>query len=683
MAVAVSSQPTAPHTLSVEHMSTAELASLSTSLSTKLANSAGKGSKDALALLGAGKGPTIAELLYEPVKFVAPKSVHKEDEIPYKPVNARPTPAAAPSTNGSSVASTSKLPAAAASASSSSASASSASVKRAFPLIGTASTWGKPLPVGAGLQNLGNTCFLNSALQCLLHTAPFVRWLETHPLPCDVQKKKSFCMTCSMKQCARGAFTSGKRSYAPKPVVNNLRHIAKHFRVGRQEDAHEFLRFAIDAMQASELFGKGKLAPALQHQSPLHQLFGGRLRSRVHCMSCGHNSDTFDNMLDLSLDLNGAKSLKDALGNLVKVDRLSGGNKYKCEKCKKLVNAEKSFTIEEAPLVLTIHLKRFTPLGKKIGGLVKYPEVLKLGDFMSDPSLNPSYRLSSLLLHSGGGPHSGHYTAFVRAPTPNGEGKWHDMNDDYVSPTPPPMSERNAYVLFYVRERGEALKAALAGAAKGGITAGGGGGVGKKRARESTAGVNGGGGSAAGTPIKRARSSPERQNQEQASSPAMTSVQIPFALPSASPGYAGARPPEILTASKTASPRLTSHSQLGSPDRPTQPTPNPFLPPPHPSQPQSHQATTGGLLGTPVPAKQFVSRISDPQNSVAGRKLAKHNSTSGGGGPKQSIVGGMKSKSLSRKEKKEMKKERMGRMGIKVPPQGKGQGKNRPGMLRD
>lgn len=38
-------------------------------------------------------------------------------------------------------------------------------------------------------------------------------------------------------------------------------------------------------------------------------------------------------MLDLSLDVQRAKSLKDALGSFVHVDQLRGANKYKCEKC--------------------------------------------------------------------------------------------------------------------------------------------------------------------------------------------------------------------------------------------------------------------------------------------------------------------------------------------------------------
>lgn len=65
----------------------------------------------------------------------------------------------------------------------------------------------------------------------------------------------------------------------------------------------------------------------------MHQIFGGRLRSRVKCLSCDHPSDTFDSVLDLSLDLpRGIRSVKEALGEFTKIDYLKGQNKYKCEK---------------------------------------------------------------------------------------------------------------------------------------------------------------------------------------------------------------------------------------------------------------------------------------------------------------------------------------------------------------
>ena len=64
----------------------------------------------------------------------------------------------------------------------------------------------------------------------------------------------------------------------------------------------------------------------------VHKIFGGRLRSRVTCCECQHHSDTFDSILDLSLDIHGVDALKDALRKFVTVDFLKGADKYKCEK---------------------------------------------------------------------------------------------------------------------------------------------------------------------------------------------------------------------------------------------------------------------------------------------------------------------------------------------------------------
>lgn len=37
-------------------------------------------------------------------------------------------------------------------------------------------SWRGPWGVGAGLQNLGNTCYVNAVLHCLSHTPPLARW---------------------------------------------------------------------------------------------------------------------------------------------------------------------------------------------------------------------------------------------------------------------------------------------------------------------------------------------------------------------------------------------------------------------------------------------------------------------------------------------------------------------------
>lgn len=320
-------------------------------------------------------------------------------------------------------------------------------------------SWPAGCTSGSGLRNIGNTCFLNSALQCLLHTPPLLRVLHAHSHsdPCRV-KNNGFCMSCSLRQVMMDSHQKS-RPFTPFPITSKLQLIAKHMRKGRQEDAHEFLRYAIDALQKSCLAGyPQKLDPKLAETTWVHKIFGGRLRSRVTCRECNHHSDTFDSMLDVSLDIYGSSTLKEAFKKFVAVDCLRGADKYMCEKCKKPVVAEKRFTIHEAPAVLTVHLKRFSPLGRKIGHFVHYDERLSLQPAMSEGQYGPRYSLYGIISHAGGGPNSGHYFAHVKG----ANGQWFQMNDDMVlREFRPPVGLKSAYILFYIRDKGQSLDAAV------------------------------------------------------------------------------------------------------------------------------------------------------------------------------------------------------------------------------
>ncbi|KAM6049952.1 ubiquitin carboxyl-terminal hydrolase 36 [Theristicus caerulescens] len=318
-----------------------------------------------------------------------------------------------------------------------------------FPAERLSMKWDRIHRVGAGLHNLGNTCFLNSTVQCLTYTPPLANYLlsKEHSRTCH---QGGFCMMCVMQNHVIQAFANSGNAIKPVSFIRDLKKIAQHIRFGRQEDAHEFLRYTIDAMQKACLSGCTKLDRQTQATTLIHQIFGGYLRSRVKCLVCKSVSDTYDPYLDMALEIGQAANIVRALELFVKSDMLGGENAYMCAKCKKKVTASKRFTIHRASNVLTLSLKRFADFGGgKITKDVGYPEYLNIRPYMSQNKGDPvMYGLYAVLVHSGYSCHAGHYYCYVKA----SNGQWYQMNDDLVRPSNiKVVLNQQAYVLFYLR----------------------------------------------------------------------------------------------------------------------------------------------------------------------------------------------------------------------------------------
>ncbi|XP_061182057.1 ubiquitin carboxyl-terminal hydrolase 36-like isoform X1 [Saccostrea echinata] len=315
--------------------------------------------------------------------------------------------------------------------------------------------WRKVHKIGSGLINMGNTCFLNSTLQCLTYTAPLVNYCLSgeHSQSC---KQPGFCMMCELQRHIRRCYENSGSNIKPQAILQKLKLIAKHMHWGRQEDAHEFLRYVVDSMQRSTLNGHTKLDKFSKETTVVNQIFGGYLRSQVQCLRCKEKSNTYDPFMDISLDIKTVPSLEKAFEKYVQPEKLDCDNAYMCNRCKQKVPALKRFSIHKAPNVLTISLKRFDyskMVQGKIGRHVHFPEKLNLRPYMSAKQGDPILlNLNAVLVHSGYTANSGHYYCYVKSSS----GIWYCMNDANVQQVSASrVLGAEAYVLFYTKARSE------------------------------------------------------------------------------------------------------------------------------------------------------------------------------------------------------------------------------------
>ncbi|KAJ0264049.1 Ubiquitin carboxyl-terminal hydrolase 25 [Hirschfeldia incana] len=320
-----------------------------------------------------------------------------------------------------------------------------------------------------GLRNLGNTCYLNSVLQCLTYTPPLANFClnHKHSSHCDSfvdGERKRDCPFCIVEKRIARSLSVDHAIDAPNKISSCLKIFAEHFKFGRQEDAHEFLRYVIDAchntsLRLKKLRTKGggecvngsSSGSGSSSSSEVKEIFGGAMQSQVKCLSCGAESNKADEIMDISLEISNSSSVKESLQKFFQPEILDGNNKYKCESCKKLVTARKQMSVLQAPNILVIQLKRFEGIfGGKIDKPISFGEILFLSTFMSKSSKDPQpeYKLFGIIVHSGFSPESGHYYAYVK----DSLNRWYCCNDASVThSTLQEVLSEKAYILFFSR----------------------------------------------------------------------------------------------------------------------------------------------------------------------------------------------------------------------------------------
>ncbi|NXS57887.1 UBP2 hydrolase, partial [Brachypteracias leptosomus] len=354
-----------------------------------------------------------------------------------------------------------------------------------------------------GLRNLGNTCFMNSILQCLSNTKELRDYCLQSQYLRDLNNNSRMrtALISEFAKLIQLLWTSSPNdSVSPSEFKTQIQRYAPRFVGYNQQDAQEFLRFLLDGLHSEVnrvLVRPRASTDTLDHlpddeksrqmwrryqereDSRISDLFVGQLKSSLTCSECGYCSTAFDPFWDLSLPIPkvrgppwtsqppaphtlslthaflpqkgyGEVTLMDCLRLFTKEDVLDGDEKPTCCRCKARTRCTKKFSIQKFPKILVLHLKRFSEARIRTSKLTTFVNFqlkdLDLREFASQSCNHAVYNLYAVSNHSGT-TMGGHYTAYCKSPI---SGEWHSFNDSRVTPmSSSHVRSSDAYLLFY------------------------------------------------------------------------------------------------------------------------------------------------------------------------------------------------------------------------------------------
>lgn len=291
-----------------------------------------------------------------------------------------------------------------------------------------------------GLKNLGNTCYMNSIIQCLSATIPLARFFKDGSYRRCINRTNPLgtqgVLAQSVAELVRNLWGAGVAFISPVTFREAICRFAPQFRGSDQHDAQEFLAFLLDGLHEDLNLVINKPEPiemtpdreaALESlptqvasareweiykrrdNSVIVELFQGQYRSRLQCLTCNTTSTTYNTFMYLSLPIPTKRgiskvSLTQCLDAFLKEEIMEKDDAWNCPKCKTRRKATKRLSLARLPPILLIHLKRFSfkgPFSDKLETFVQYPLYgLDLSSYVPPPL--PSSALANGGLSNGG-----------------------------------------------------------------------------------------------------------------------------------------------------------------------------------------------------------------------------------------------------------------------------------------
>uniref|UniRef100_A0AAQ5XRJ4 Ubiquitin carboxyl-terminal hydrolase 32 n=1 Tax=Amphiprion ocellaris TaxID=80972 RepID=A0AAQ5XRJ4_AMPOC len=195
-----------------------------------------------------------------------------------------------------------------------------------------------PTEKGAtGLSNLGNTCFMNSSIQCVSNTKPLTDYFISGRHLYELNRTNPIGMRGHMAKCygdlVMELWSGTQKNLAPLKLRWTIAKYAPRFNGFQQQDSQELLAFLLDGLHEDlnrvhekpyvelkdsdgrpdwEVASEAWENHLRRNRSIVVDLFHGQLKSQVKCKTCGHISARFDpfNFLSLPLPMDSSMHLE-------------------------------------------------------------------------------------------------------------------------------------------------------------------------------------------------------------------------------------------------------------------------------------------------------------------------------------------------------------------------------------
>lgn len=320
----------------------------------------------------------------------------------------------------------------------------------------------------SGLSNHGNTCYLNSIIQCLSVTHGLTDYLLSQDYKSDIsstKRDKKYWVVCSFINLLVKMWDSND-IYKPRSLKENMGQIDRRYHTVDQQDSHEFLLCLLETLHKGlrypvdiSIKGVSKTVTdkllvdsykSLQNEynkeySKIAEIFDGQFYTETSCTSCDYKNVTFDVFKSVSLETT-KDTLDENLGDFFNSSKLG---EWKCEKCS--CSGKVKNRLWSCPNFMMVHFKRFDNDNNKISKTVTYPIDIELTKYIAKEKESKErylYTLYAVNCHSGSTPDSGHYFSLIK-----NESNWYMMNDSDVSQiNGVPSVRSDAYILFYYRK---------------------------------------------------------------------------------------------------------------------------------------------------------------------------------------------------------------------------------------